>query len=48
LKISEVAAGVYALYRIDGAVIGLGQAGEEGVLKALRLTQAAEKHRKTL
>jgi len=52
LKISKVAEGVYALYRIDGAVIGLGQAGAEGVLKALRLTsgltQAAEKHRKTL
>jgi tRNA pseudouridine55 synthase len=52
LKISDVAEGVCALYRADGAVIGLGEASAEGVLKALRLTsgltQAAEKHRKTL
>ena len=52
LKISGLEAGVRALYRADGAVIGLGEAHAEGVLKALRLTrgltQAAEKHRKTL
>ena len=48
LKISGLEAGVRALYRADGAVIGLGEAQAEGVLKALRLTQAAEKHRKTL
>jgi tRNA pseudouridine55 synthase len=52
LKISEVDEGVRALYRVDGAVIGLGYAAPGGVLRALRLTsgltQAAEKHRKTL
>jgi tRNA pseudouridine55 synthase len=48
LKISGVGEGVHALYRTDGAVIGLGEADAGGVLKALRLTQAAEKHRKTL
>jgi tRNA pseudouridine55 synthase len=48
LKISELREGVRALYRTDGAVIGLGYAAPEGVLRALRLTQAAEKHRKTL
>jgi tRNA pseudouridine55 synthase len=52
LKISGLEAGVRALYRADGAVIGLGEARAEGVLRALRLTsgltQAAEKHRKTL
>ena len=48
LKISEVDEGVRALYRVDGAVIGLGYAAPGGVLRAVRLTQAAEKHRKTL
>ena len=52
LKISGLEVGVRALYRADGAVIGLGEAHPEGSLKALRLTsgltQAAEKHRKTL
>jgi len=48
LKISGLQAGLRALYRADGAVIGLGEAQAEGVLKPLRLTQAAEKHRKTL
>jgi tRNA pseudouridine55 synthase len=52
LKISDVEEGVRALYRIDGAVIGLGYAAPHGVLTAVRLTrgltQAAEKHRKTL
>lgn len=51
LKISDVGEGLHALYRTDGAVIGLGSAAE-GLLKPLRLTrgltQAAEKHRKTL
>ena len=48
LKISGLEAGLRALYRTDGGVIGLGEAHPEGLLKALRLTQAAEKHRKTL
>ena len=48
LKISGLEAGLRALYRTDGEVIGLGEAHPEGLLKALRLTQAAEKHRKTL
>lgn len=48
LKISGLQAGLLALYRSDGGVIGLGQAEPEGLLKPLRLTQAAEKHRKTL
>jgi tRNA pseudouridine55 synthase len=48
LKISDVREGLHALYRTDGAVIGLGYAAPEGLLKPLRLTQAAEKHRKTL
>jgi tRNA pseudouridine55 synthase len=43
LKISDVREGVRALYGVDGAVIGLGYAAPEGILKALRLTQAAEK-----
>ena len=47
LKISDVRDGVHALYRADGAVIGLGSAAE-GLLKPLRLTQAAEKHQKNL
>lgn len=47
LKISDVREGVHALYRADGAVIGLGSAAE-GLLKPLRLTQAAEKHQKNL
>ena len=42
LKISDVREGVHALYRTDGAVIGLGSAAE-GLMKPLRLTQAAEK-----
>jgi tRNA pseudouridine55 synthase len=52
LQISGLEEGLCALYGADGAVIGLGSAQAEGVLKALRLTrgltQAAEKHRKTL
>jgi len=52
LKISGLEEGLCALYGADGAVIGLGKALAEGVLKPLRLTrglsQAAEKHRKTL
>lgn len=45
LKITGLQSGLRALYGVDGAVIGLGEAHAEGVLKALRLTQAAEKHR---
>ena len=52
LKISGLEEGLCALYRSDGGVIGLGEARPEGVLRPLRLTsgltQAAEKHRKTL
>ena len=48
LKISGLEAGLLALYGADGQVIGLGQAHAEGLVKPLRLTQAAEKHRKTL
>jgi tRNA pseudouridine55 synthase len=51
LKISGLREGLCALYRKDGGaggVIGLGAVLPEGVLKALRLTQAADKHRKTL
>ncbi len=44
LKISGLREGVSALYAADGALIGLGRA-EGGVLRPLRLTQAAEKHR---
>ena len=48
LKISGLQAGLRALYRADGALIGLGRAESAGELRALRLTQAADKHRKTL
>ena len=44
LKISALQEGVCAVYGRDGALIGLGRA-EEGGLRPLRLTQAAEKHR---
>jgi tRNA pseudouridine55 synthase len=44
LKISGLREGLSALYRVDGALIGLGRT-QEGVLRSLRLTQAAEKHR---
>jgi tRNA pseudouridine55 synthase len=48
LKISGLHQGLCAVVRPDGAVIGLGAADGEGSLRPLRLTQAAEKHRKTL
>jgi tRNA pseudouridine55 synthase len=52
LKISGLRAGLCALYDRSGALIGLGEALAEGLLKPVRLTrglaQAAEKHRKTL
>lgn len=44
LKISGLRAGLCAVYGADGAVIGLGMA-DGSILRALRLTQAAEKHR---
>jgi len=47
LKISGLDAGLCAVVRPDGAVIGLGAADGEGGLKPLRLTQAAEKHLKS-
>jgi tRNA pseudouridine55 synthase len=46
LQISGLQEGLCALVRPDGAVIGLGSA-DGGVLKPLRLTQAAEKHLKS-
>lgn len=52
LRIGGVAEGLCALYRADGAVIGLGRGGPGGMLRPVRLTrslgQAAEKHRQTL
>jgi tRNA pseudouridine55 synthase len=48
LKISGLHQGLCAVVRPDGAVIGLGTADGEGSLRPLRLTQAAEKHRKNL
>lgn len=47
LKISGLHPGLCAVVRPDGAVIGLGSADGEGVLKPLRLTQTAEKHLKS-
>ena len=47
LKISGLHAGLCAVVRPDGAVIGLGNADGEGVLRPLRLTQTAEKHLKS-
>jgi tRNA pseudouridine55 synthase len=44
LKISGLDAGLYAVVRPDGAVIGLGAADGAGALKPLRLTQTTEKH----
>jgi tRNA pseudouridine55 synthase len=44
LQISGLAEGVIAVVRADGALIGLGH-GEAGVLRSLRLTQAADIHR---
>jgi tRNA pseudouridine55 synthase len=46
LKISGLAAGVCAVVRPDGAVIGLGSS-DEGILRPLRLTQTAENHLKS-
>ncbi len=48
LKISGLQEGLCALYGADGAVIGLGRSHPEGIVKPVRLTQAAEKPRKTL
>jgi tRNA pseudouridine55 synthase len=47
LKISGLHAGLCAVVRPDGAVIGLGSADGAGALKALRLTQTPEKHLKS-
>jgi tRNA pseudouridine55 synthase len=47
LKISGLRAGVCAVVRPDGAVIGLGNADGDGSLRPLRLTQTAEKHIKS-
>lgn len=44
LEISGLAEGVHAVVRADGALIGLGRS-EGGVLRPLRLTQAADLHR---
>jgi tRNA pseudouridine55 synthase len=51
LSMPGLAAGIFALLRPDGSVIGLGMADAAGTLKPLRLTatmQAADNHRKTL
>jgi tRNA pseudouridine55 synthase len=48
LKISGLQEGLCALYGADGALIGLARALPEGLVRAVRLTQAAEKARKTL
>ncbi|HEX7054115.1 MAG TPA: tRNA pseudouridine(55) synthase TruB [Burkholderiales bacterium] len=52
LRLSGVGEGLCALYRSDGAVIGLGRGEADGLLRPVRLTrssgQAADKHRKTL
>src|SRR5262245_61887309 len=48
LRVQGLRPGLCAVVRPDGAVIGLATAEEGGVLKPLRLTQMAEKHRKTL
>jgi tRNA pseudouridine55 synthase len=47
LKISGLDAGLCAVVRPDGALIGLGSADGAGSLRPLRLTQAAEKHLKS-
>ena len=47
LEISGLHEGVHGVYGPGGAVVGLGRAERGGVLKALRLTQAAEKHVKS-
>ena len=47
LRISGLAAGLCAVVRPDGAVIGLASADGEGGLRPLRLTQTAEKHIKS-
>ena len=38
LKISGLDEGLYGVYRHDGAVIGVGRAGSDGLLRPLRLT----------
>jgi len=45
LSVTGLPEGLCALYRADGRVIGLGRAEAGGALRAVRLTQAAEKHR---
>lgn len=45
LKISGLCEGLCAVYGPGGAVVGLGRAEQDGILRPLRLTQAAEKHR---
>jgi hypothetical protein len=47
--VEGIGEGLLALYRADGAVIGLGRGEADGRLRPVRLTrgvtQAAEKHR---
>jgi tRNA pseudouridine55 synthase len=49
LRLEGIGEGLLALYRVDGAVIGLGRGEADGRLRPVRLTrghaQAAEKHR---
>ena len=47
LQISGLHIGLCAVVRSDGGVIGLAEADAHGTLKALRLTQGAEKHLKS-
>ena len=47
LQLGGLKVGLCAVVRPDGGVIGLGEADASGVLKPLRLTQAAEKHLKS-
>ena len=47
LQVSGLNNGLHGVYGPGGTVIGLGRAESGGVLRALRLTQAAEKHVKS-
>jgi len=47
VQINGLNDGLLGVYGPGGTVIGLGRAESGGVLKALRLTQAAEKHVKS-
>jgi tRNA pseudouridine55 synthase len=44
LRLGGLAAGTCGVFGPGGAVVGLGEASADGVLRALRLTQVPEKH----